>query len=94
MSTPYYDDKLGMVYVKWAEGTEPAPHCKNCLRSADVLCDYPVGNDKTCDALLCQNHSTALANDIHYCESHFKEYKAFMDSGDFPNVLLFKRGNL
>ena len=47
--------------------------CGVCGDLATVLCDYPVGNDKTCDSALCDKHSHSIIRDIHYCNEHATE---------------------
>ena len=45
----------------------------NCGRWADFLCDYPLGDGKTCDAPLCAKHAIqqgAEWEDIHFCRAH------------------------
>ena len=44
--------------------------CNECGRVADNLCDFPVGNGKTCDMLLCDDHSHPIAEDRHLCPIH------------------------
>jgi len=48
------------------------PHCaaENCAASTAYLCDYPVGDDKTCDLSLCNSHAYEVAPNIHYCPGH------------------------
>lgn len=38
-------------------------HCIECGAIADSLCDYLVGNDKTCDRHLCEEHAKQIGND-------------------------------
>lgn len=42
---------------------------------ADNLCDYPVGEDKTCDRPLCDEHSFTIGTDIHYCKDHAAQWQ-------------------
>lgn len=61
------------------------PHCADCAWVADNLCDYPVGNDKTCDRKICHQHSNCVGENMHYCDVHFAMYKR--DNPDlFSNV--------
>ena len=61
--------------------------CRECGCEAEFLCDYPVGNDKTCDAKLCWKHAHEVSPGIHYCESHFAEWEAFRAAGGVTQVL-------
>lgn len=55
------------------------PHCaeENCGRVGDLLCDYPVGDGKTCDRPLCPSHATEVGPDLHYCIAHAEEWWKF-----------------
>lgn len=70
------------------------PHCADCMDFADYLCDYPVGDNKTCDRHLCEAHATEVAPEIHYCTGHLSEYRAFVAAGgvrkELRNVVAFK----
>jgi hypothetical protein len=68
------------------EDLEPSP-CRECGCESDFLCDYPVGNEKTCDAQLCWKHAHEVAPGVHYCNAHFEEWKKFKDSGGVTDVL-------
>jgi hypothetical protein len=68
------------------EGVKPNPY-RECGYESDFLCDYPVGNGKTCDAQLCWKHAQEVAPGIHYCSAHFDEWKKFKDEGGVIAVL-------
>lgn len=55
------------------------PQC-SCGSAADFLCDWPVGNDKTCDRNLCQWCATQVFADTHYCRDHAQHYGDWMRS--------------
>lgn len=42
--------------------------CKN--RYQTKLCDFPVGNKKTCDAPMCDLCATSVGHDLDYCPKH------------------------
>ncbi len=67
------------------------PHCAECLDVAANLCDYPIGGDKTCDRMICHQHSSLVGDNMHYCSAHFAIYKK--DNPEmFSNVISpFKR---
>lgn len=47
--------------------------CATCGRCADFLCDYPLGEGKTCSATLCETHARAIGGpdeDLHFCPAH------------------------
>lgn len=56
------------------------PHC-SCGDFGDYLCDYPVGNDKTCDAPMCDQHRRSVAPEIDYCAAHYAEWEAYRNTG-------------
>jgi hypothetical protein len=41
-----------------------------CGRRADLLCDFPLRNGKTCDRPICLSHATHLAKDTDWCAPH------------------------
>lgn len=72
-------------------------HCGdvNCADVSGYLCDYPVGDGKTCDMPLCHKHAFEAAPEIHYCPAHALMWMEFRDSGgvrrELENVVPFKR---
>ena len=62
-------------------------HCTDCGAPADNLCDYPVGNGKTCDRPICDEHSKQVGVDIHYCQTHAKHWDKFKRNGGVKNEL-------
>jgi len=62
-------------------------HCADCRDVATKLCDYPVGDGKTCDRGTCENHSHNIAPDIDYCDSHFKIWEEFRKAGGVKKCL-------
>jgi len=66
-----YEDG-GNVFVKGRLG----PKCveSTCNWWSDYLCDYPVGDGKTCDRRLCEDHAYQLGDDLHYCAAHYNAW--------------------
>jgi hypothetical protein len=54
--------------------------CGDTWPAAEVLCDYPVGNEKTCDRKLCRKCLRTVGRDMHYCPSHYAEWKEYQGS--------------
>lgn len=52
-------------------------HCADCGSVGDNLCDFPVGNGKTCDRSICDFHSHLVGPNMHYCDGHFAEFESF-----------------
>lgn len=72
------------------------PHCaaEKCMAAGcEALCDYPVGEGKTCDLPLCASHAYEVAPNVHYCPGHLTLWSAFRDSGgvrrELANVVPF-----
>lgn len=69
-------------------------HCCDCAGVGEFLCDYPVGEGKTCDRSLCSEHASEIAPEIHYCHTHHQMWQAFKDRGGVDealrNVIAFK----
>ena len=60
----------GSIIFWCGKGIEP---CYVCGEMAVALCDYPVGQRKTCDQPLCEKHSIKQGTewqDIHFCPTH------------------------
>lgn len=72
------------------------PHCaaEGCAASTDNLCDYPVGDGKTCDLPLCDSHAYEVAPNVHYCPGHLVLWREFRESGrmdaELENVVPFR----
>ena len=68
-------------------------HCHECGDVAALLCDYPVGNNRTCDRPLCERHAREIAPEIDYCVPHLAEWQQFKDAGgvrrELENVVPF-----
>ena len=73
------------------------PHCaaEKCGALGVNLCDYPVGDDITCDLPLCDSHAYEVAPNVHYCPGHLVLWKEFRDSGrekkELENVVPFRQ---
>lgn len=63
------------------------PVCKHCGHCADNLCDFPVGEGKTCDAALCSEHSHAVGVELHYCPAHMQVWEAYRTTGNIEPTL-------
>ncbi len=63
------------------------PHCTQCAAPGENLCDYPVGDDKTCDRPLCDEHSFGAARDTHYCRDHWIMWSEYLASQRGYDVL-------
>lgn len=47
---------------------------EGCVREAVVLCDFPMGKGKTCDAPLCLEHAAEAEPGLHFCRGHAFHY--------------------
>jgi hypothetical protein len=47
-----------------------------CIRTATKLCDYPLGNGKTCDKPLCDCCAVNVGPDRDYCPKHARAGQA------------------
>lgn len=74
------------------------PHCaaEKCGDVGAKLCDYPVGESKTCDLPLCDSHAYEVAPNVHYCPGHLVLWNAFRESGgvarELKNVVPYRNG--
>jgi hypothetical protein len=60
------DKQVGFICGR---GLKP-PKCKWCEKPSTKLCDYPVTQDRTCDAPMCNEHAKSQAANIDTCPSH------------------------
>ena len=66
-------DKDGTPTFWDGDGIE---NCDECCTFADYLCDWPMGNGKTCDHKLCDMHAHPIADDRHLCPIHAAVFKS------------------
>lgn len=71
---------IGIVHFNFSKDVE-IEQCADCILIADFLCDYPVGNDKTCDRHMCEVHSIKVSYNMHYCKAHYREYLDWKNDG-------------
>lgn len=73
---------------------ELGDHCADCMAVGDYLCDFPVGEGKTCDRPMCDAHSKEIGPELHYCLAHQQMWERFKASGgvseSLRNVVAFK----
>lgn len=64
-------------------------HCADsrCSWISENLCDYPVGDGKTCDRPICNDHAYEVAPDMHYCAPHYNEWMKFKNNGGVKKEL-------
>lgn len=90
----FKDEPGGRVFMCGDLGA----HCAECGWFGDYLCDYPVGDGKTCDRQLCEGHANEIAPDLHYCAAHLGMWNAYRDSGaevrELENVVPFRKSVL
>ena len=46
-----------------------------CEYEHESLCDYPIGDGKTCDLPMCRDHRHRIAENTDLCEIHFREFQ-------------------
>lgn len=63
------------------------PHCADCGGVGDFLCDYPVGDGKTCDRSMCGDHAHEIGIELHYCDAHYPMWTEFKDAGGVDEAL-------
>lgn len=60
---------LGLAHED--KGFEYCNHT-DCIGFNESLCDYPMGDGKTCDYGMCGEHSHQIGEDLHYCKTHYE----------------------
>jgi hypothetical protein len=82
--------KDGEVVTGFMCGPGPAlPACGDCGVIADYLCDYPVGDDRTCDRMLCPDHAREIVPGVHYCHGHYAEWRAWRENAGLAEIIPF-----
>ncbi|WP_432262812.1 hypothetical protein [Cupriavidus sp. TMH.W2] len=66
---------------------ELGQHCADCAAVGAFLCDYPVGEGKTCDRPMCADHAHEIGHELHYCAAHHQMWREFRDSGGVDAAL-------
>lgn len=57
----------------------PRPtYCTACDKVAPYLCDWKIGDGKTCDLPICVHHAEEVAEDKHLCPKHSKAYAEWL----------------
>jgi hypothetical protein len=56
-------------------GSAPQEPICSCGYVSDFLCDWPVGDGKTCDLPLCEVCAHEIGEDRHTCEIHWHEFQ-------------------
>jgi hypothetical protein len=68
--------------------------CADCIQVGENLCDFPVGDGKTCDRAMCESHGREVGPNMHYCIAHYAEWSRFKEAGGVAehlrNVIAFK----
>lgn len=86
-----YQRRGGLLFMCGRENNER--HCL-CGDFGDYLCDYPVGEGKTCDVPMCERDRHSVAPEIDYCNTHYPEWEAFKKTGaplkHFERVIPFR----
>lgn len=60
--------------------------CHFCGAMTDYLCDYPIGNSKTCDLPLCDKHANKSGGDVDFCPIHYAQFKGKPEVGERTNI--------
>lgn len=70
----------GPMFVCGRGPKRPAmtPRCRLCHLPHSHLCDYPIGEGKTCSAPLCREHRIQMVPGVDYCPDHADQHRARM----------------
>lgn len=67
-------------------GTMKPPAQCRCSHDAEIACDAPVGDGKTCDLPLCQCCATLIGPDYHLCPVHMATFVPTRQLVQQPNT--------
>ena len=56
---------------------DPPKRCCYCGWISGYLCDWKIGEGKTCDLPICEVHALEVGPDEHLCPTHQETWKAF-----------------
>lgn len=76
--------KLGETTAIICGGRHAKKKCRWCGSPADLLCDFPLAEGKTCDAPMCEDHATGKAANVDYCPNH-REHSYYRRYDDRPD---------
>ena len=61
----------GVTAIVCHSGPRPrSKPCKCCGTRSNLLCDYPTGPRRTCDAPLCRGCAVSRGPNVDYCPHH------------------------
>lgn len=83
----YLESKKGTAGTRIFFCGELGECCADCAGIGDTLCDFPVGDGKTCDRAMCKDHAHEIGLDIHYCETHYRMWTEFKNAGGVHRAL-------
>lgn len=66
----------GVAIVCGPRGRGRSKRCRWCSSKADLLCDHPVAEGRTCDAPICKAHAHEVGPDRHLCPEHRPDRQA------------------
>jgi hypothetical protein len=89
---------MGCARIKTDIGTgfvcgddEAVVACHFCGYWSEYLCDYPVGEGKTCDLPLCIDCINTIGDDLDLCPIHYAEFVSEKKVGVRSGVIRIKR---
>jgi hypothetical protein len=62
------DGSLSMIIC--SRGPKKTVLCHYCGKPSTSLCDYPIGNGKTCDRPMCNTCRNKIGPDLDVCRDH------------------------
>lgn len=71
------EGKNRVIGVMCSHGHHEKRKCAFCGKPADYLCDYPIGDGKTCDKPICKKCKTIVGDNLDYCPTHAKNEGLF-----------------
>ena len=66
-------DKRAVMFI-CGPGIDSSDFCR-CGEVAETLCDFPVGDGKTCDLPMCEDCHHQVGEDWHFCSVHFSMWE-------------------
>ena len=73
--TPVFGPDGNITMIMCSRGPTRNKPCVICGNPSTKLCDYPVANDKTCDAPICDSCAESISTNVDYCPVHAARHK-------------------
>jgi len=72
----FLDSGVYKFHCTQTNGMYSLCNVRGCMKDSNILCDYIVGKNQTCDKALCKKHAVEFKRGFHHCLDHHKMWLA------------------